>query len=156
MRSTSRRASRLRFDPSAGTTNGRASTGIVALDWTRETSGHDGGVACRVQDGVSQARSGREDSAGDGALSSVIGAGGDFRRFVAAVSEAAGDRRSVGVGLLVVAFERETGCGFVVDRSRSFRRASWRCSRKEIMPPIVIGVRSASLTVDKWIMRVRG
>ena len=153
VKSTSRRASRLRFDPSAGTTNGRASTGMVAVGWTRETSGHNGGAACCVQDGVSQARSGREDSAGDGGLSRVIGAGEDFRRFVAVVSEAAGDWRSVGVGLLTVGFERETGGGLVVvDRSRSFRRACWRCSRKEIMPPMVIGTRSASLAVDKWIM----
>jgi hypothetical protein len=74
---------------------------------------------------LSQARSGREDNTGDDILSTVIGAAGDFRRFAAVVSEAAGDCRSVGVGLLVVVLERETGVGLAVveDRSRSFRRA---------------------------------
>lgn len=58
-------------------------------------------------------------------MSTVIGPGGDFRRFVAVVSEAAGDWRSVGVGLFVVVLERETGDGLAVvdDRSRSFKRA---------------------------------
>ena len=107
---------------------------------------------------MSQARSGRADSTGDGGLSRVMGAGGDFRRFAAFVSEAAGDWRSVGVGLLVVVFERGTGWGLVVvvDRSRSFKRACWRCSRKEIIPPMVMGARSASLAIDKWFMRTGG
>lgn len=127
VKSTSRSASRLRFDPSAGTTKGNASTGIVAVGWMRETSGHDGVVACCVQDGLSQAQalSGREDNTGDGSLSTVIGPGGDFRRFTAVVSEAAGDWRSVGVGLFVVVLGRVTGEGFAVveERSRSFKRA---------------------------------
>ena len=130
VKSTSSSASRLRFEPSAGTTSGKASiTGMVAVavGWTRETSGQDGAVACCGcgQDGLSQALSGREDKTGDGSLSTVIGPGGDFRRFTAVVSEAAGDWRSVGVGLFVVVLERGTGDGFAVveDRSRSFRRA---------------------------------
>jgi hypothetical protein len=88
----------------------------------------------------------------------VIDAGGDFRRFVAVVSEAAGDWRSVGAGLLVVVLDRETGDGLTVaeDRSRSFKRACWRCSRKEIMPPMVMGVLSASLAFDKWFVRTGG
>jgi hypothetical protein len=134
---------------------------MVAVGWMRGTSGHDRATACCVcvQDRLSEAaRSGREDSAGDGSLSTVISAGGDFRRFAVVVSEAAGDRRSVGVGLLVVVLERETGGGLAVveDRSRSFRRACWRCSRKEIMPPMVIGTLSVSLAVDKRFMRKGG
>ena len=98
---------------------------MVAVGWTRETSGHNGVAACCVQGGLSYARSGREDKTGDGSLSTVIGPGGDFRRFVTVVSEAAGDWRSVGVGLLAVVLERETGDGLAVveDRSRSFKRA---------------------------------
>lgn len=105
---------------------------------------------------MSQARSGRdrEDNGGDGTLSTVIDAGGDFRRFVTVVSGAVGDWRSVGGGLLVVVLERKTGWGLAVveERSRSLRRACWRCSRKDIMPPMVIGARSASLAVDKWFV----
>lgn len=85
----------------------------------------------------------------------MIDAGGDFRRFVTAVSGAAGDWRSVGGGLLTVllVLERE-GLTVVEERSRSLRKACWRCSRKDIMPPMVIGARSASLAVDKSFVRL--
>jgi hypothetical protein len=106
---------------------------------------------------MSQARSGRgrEECAGDGSLSTATAtdAGGDFRRFTTAVSEAAGDRRSAGEGLLTVVLGREPGGGLaaVGARSRSLRRACWRCSRKDIIPPTVMGALSASLAATNGL-----